>query len=91
MAACVYRLVRRQQLGHGKTKYLIGRIALMFRPRRTNLRLQVLIQWAKKEISATFFWVQRAMKGKLESADTVSLKGNVWKFFLSSAEQGKGS
>ena len=91
MAACVYRLVRRQQLGHGKTKYLIGRIALMFRPRRTNLRLQVLIQWAKKEISATFFWVQRAMKGKLESADTVSLKGNVWKFFLSSAEQGMAS
>ena len=63
----------------------------MFRPRRTNLRPQVLIQWAKKEISAKFFWVQRAMKGKLESADTVSLKGNVWKFFLSSAEQGKGS
>ena len=72
-------------------KILDLRYFFMFRPRRTNLRPQVLIRWAKKEISAKFFWVQRAMKGKLESADTVSLKGNVWKFFLSSAEQGKGS
>ena len=72
-------------------KMLNLRDFFMFRPRRTNLRPQVLIRWAKKEISAKFFWVQRAMKGKLESADTVSLKGNVWKFFLSSAEQGKGS
>ena len=72
-------------------KMLDLRDFFMFRPKRTNLRPQVLIQWAKKEISAKFFWVQQAMKGKLESADTVSLKGNVWKFFLSSAEQGKGS
>ena len=72
-------------------KMLDLRDFFMFRPRRTNLRPQVLIRWAKKEISAKFFWVQQAMKGKLESADTVSLKGNVWKFFLSSAEQGKGS
>ena len=72
-------------------KMLDLRDFFMFRPRRTNLRPQVLIQWAKKEISAKFFWVQQAMKGKLESADTVSLKGNVWKFFPSSEEQGKGS
>ena len=72
-------------------KMLDLRDFFMFRPRRTNLRPQVLIRWAKREISAKFFWVQRAMKGKLESADTVSLKENVWKFFLSSAEQGKGS
>ena len=72
-------------------KMLDLRDFFMLRPRRTNLRPQVLIRWARKEISAKFFWVQRAMKGKLESADTVSLKGNVWKFFLSSAEQGKGS
>ena len=71
-------------------KMLDLRDFFMFRPRRTNLRPQVLIQWAKKEISAKFFWVQRAMKGKLDSANTVSLKGNVWKFFISSAEQGKG-
>ena len=72
-------------------KMLDLRDFFMFKLRRTNLRPQVLIQWAKKEISAKFFWVQRAMKGKLESADTVSLKGNVWKFFPSSEEQGKGS
>ena len=72
-------------------KMLDLRDFFMFRPRRTNLRPQVLIRWAKKEISAKFFWVQQAMKGKLESGDTVSLKGNVWKFFLSSEEQGKGS
>ena len=71
-------------------KMLDLRDFFMFRARRTNLRPQVLIQWAKKEISAKFFWVQRAMKGKLDCANTVSLKGNVWKFFLSSAEQGKG-
>ena len=72
-------------------KMLDLRDFFMFRPRRTNLRPQVLIRWAKKEISAKFIWVQQAMKGKLESADTVSLKGNVWKFFPSSEEQGKGS
>ena len=72
-------------------KMLDLRDFFMFRPRRTNLRPQVLIRWAKKEISAKFFWVQQAMKGKLESADTASLKGNVWKFFPSSEEQGKGS
>ena len=72
-------------------KMLDLRDFFMFRPRRTNLRPQVLIRWAKKEISAKFFWVQQAMKGKLESADTVSLKGNFWKFFPSSEEQGKGS
>ena len=72
-------------------KMLDLRDFFMFRPRRTNLRPQVLIRWAKKEISAKFFWVQQAMKGKLESADTVSLKGNVWKFFPSSEEQEKGS
>ena len=72
-------------------KMLDLRDFFMFKLRRTNLRPQVLIQWAKKEISAKFFWVQREMKGKLESADTVSLKGNVWKFFPSSEEQGKGS
>ena len=71
-------------------KMLDLRDFFMFRPRRTNLRPQVLIRWAKKEISAKFFWVQRAMKGKSDSANTVSLKGNVWKFFISSAEQGKG-
>ena len=62
-------------------KMLDLRDFFMFRPRRTNLRPQVLIQWAKKEISAKFFWVQRAMKGKLESADTLSQKEMSGSFF----------
>ena len=62
-------------------KMLDLRYFFMFTPRRTNLRPQVLIRWAKKEISAKFFWVQRAMKGKLESADTLSQKEMSGSFF----------